>query len=106
MDSFERILWWLFGSSAGASTRARVVLAIREEPRNAKQLADALHLDYSSVRHHLRVLLKNRLIVTAGERYGQVYFPSATLEGRWATLEGILARTRRNVRRGIGDGDA
>src|SRR5438094_308554 len=30
VDSLERVLWWLFRSSIGAATRARVLLAIRE----------------------------------------------------------------------------
>src|SRR5437879_11538150 len=58
VDSLERVLWWLFRSSIGAATRARVLLAIGEEPRNAQQLAVALALDYKTVRHHLRVLGK------------------------------------------------
>ncbi len=89
MDSVERILWWLFGSSAGASTRGRVVLAIREQPRNAQQLAEALDLDYTTVRHHLRVLSENGLVATAGERYGQVYFLSSSMESHWAVFERI-----------------
>ena len=100
LDSVERVLWWLFGSSMGAATRARVVLAIREQPRNALQLADALGLDYSTVRHHLRVLVKNNLAVTSGDHYGQVYFPSGSMESHWATFERILERMNAKARRG------
>ena len=95
MDSFARVLWWLFSSSAGAPTRAQVLRAIREEPRNAQQLALALHLDYSTIRHHLRVLVENRLVETSGGRYGQVYAVSGMLESRWNELERILERGRR-----------
>ncbi|TMA01608.1 MAG: winged helix-turn-helix transcriptional regulator [Methanobacteriota archaeon] len=90
MDSFERVLWWLFRSSIGAATRARVLVAIRDEPRNAQQLAEGLALDYKTVRHHLRVLGKNGLVTTAGERYGQVYFLSPSIESRWAVFENIV----------------
>jgi len=101
VESFERILWWLFASSAGAATRTRVLLAIRGEPRNARRLTEALGLDYTTVRHHLRVLLKNRLVVTAGERYGQVYFLSPMMESHWGDLERILERTALGRARGV-----
>ena len=90
VDSLERVLWWLFRSSIGAATRARVLLAIREEPRNAQQLAGALVLDYKTVRHHLRVLGKNGLVTTVGERYGQVYFLSPSIESHWTVFESIV----------------
>ena len=95
MDSFERILWWLFAGSAGALTRLEVLRAIREQPRNAQQLTQALHVDYTTVRHHLRVLEQNRLVVTEGEKYGKLYFLSADMEANWGKLEEILARTGR-----------
>lgn len=98
VDSFGRVLWWLFGSSAGAATRARVVTALRTEPKNAQQLANELGLDYTTVRHHLKVLRQNFLIESTGEHYGQVYSISPSLEGRWAELESIVLRHRREPR--------
>lgn len=86
------MLWWLFLSSAGAPTRTRIVRALRDEPRNAQQLSVALHLDYTTVRHHLAVLSRNRLLETGGDRYGQLYFLSPMLEERWADLESVAAR--------------
>ena len=86
------MLWWLFLSSAGAPTRTRIVRALRDEPRNAQQLSVALQLDYTTVRHHLEVLTRNRLLETGGDRYGQLYFLSPTLEERWADLEAVTAR--------------
>ena len=101
MDSVERVLWWLFGSSVGAATRVRVLLAIREQPRNALQLAEAVGVDYSTVRHHLRVLGRNGLVTTAGERYGQVYFVSTSMESHWAAFERIIENVKaRGVRHG------
>jgi DNA-binding transcriptional ArsR family regulator len=94
VDSVERVLWWLFGSSIGAATRARILLAIREQPRNTQQLAEALGLDYTTVRHHLRVLGRNGLVATAGDRYGQVYFLSASMESHWDAFERITENVR------------
>lgn len=95
MDSFERLLWWLFAGSAGAATRATVLFAIREQPRNAQQLSQSLHLDYTTVRHHLRVMEANRIVVTEGEKYGRNYFVSETMESHWDKLDAILKRTRK-----------
>jgi len=69
--------------------------AIRSEPRNAQQLAEALAVDYSTIRHHLRVLLENRLIESSGEHYGQVYSIAPHVEARWPELERIVAHHRK-----------
>lgn len=99
MDSFERILWWLFAGSTGAATRLEVLQAIKEQPRNAQQLTQALHVDYTTVRHHLRVLEQNRLVVTEGEKYGKLYFLSSEMEASWPKLEEILKKTRKNKKK-------
>ena len=96
MDSFERLLWWLFAGSAGASTRKLVLFSIKEEPRNAQQLSIALNLDYTTVRHHLKVLESNRLVLTAGDKYGRVYFVSDSMEAHWDKLLEIIQKNRRN----------
>jgi len=92
LDAFERLLWWLFAGSAGAKTRALVLTAIREEPRNAQQLSEALKLDYTTVRHHLKVLEQNRIVVTEGNSYGKLYFVSDSMEAHWQSLQSIMAR--------------
>jgi DNA-binding transcriptional ArsR family regulator len=99
MDAFERVLWWLFAGSTGAVTRLEVLQAIKEQPRNAQQLTQALHVDYTTVRHHLRVLEQNRLIVTEGEKYGKLYFLSSEMEASWAKLEEILKKTGKNKKK-------
>lgn len=95
VDAFERLLWWLFAGSAGAKTRAMVLTAIREEPRNAQQLSEALKLDYTTVRHHLKVLEQNRIVITEGDSYGKLYFLSDSMEAHWQNLQAILEKTRK-----------
>lgn len=51
-----------------------ILSSIRQEPTNAQQLSEMLRLDYTTVRHHLRVLEANRLAVTKGDNYGRLYF--------------------------------
>ena len=99
LDAFERLLWWLFAGSAGAATRATVLKAIRDEPRNAQQLSQSLDLDYTTIRHHLKVLEQNHIVIAEGETYGRLYFLSDSMEAHWSTLEAILEKARRRVRR-------
>ncbi len=75
--------------------RARVLAAIRERPLNTLQLAQALHVDYTTVRHHLRVMMKNGLVVTSGEGYGKMYFLSPMMESHWGQLMAILEKAGR-----------
>jgi len=95
LDAFERLLWWLFAGSAGAKTRAQVLQAIRQEPRNAQQLSQALGLDYTTVRHHLKVLQQNHIVITEGESYGRMYFLSDAMEAHWNNLQAILDKAKR-----------
>ena len=55
-------------------------MMLREAPLNANQLAQKLEMDYKTVRHHLRVLSKNRMVTEVGEGYGAMYFVSPELE--------------------------
>jgi len=99
LDAFERLLWWLFAGSAGAATRATVLKAIREEPRNAQQLSQSLDLDYTTIRHHLKVLEQNHIVIAEGETYGRLYFLSDSMEAHWSALEAILEKARRREQR-------
>ena len=92
---FERLLWWLI-AGAGGRTRLLLLHSIRERPRNAQNLSQDLGLDYTTVRHHLRVLESNRLVVAEGGKYGRVYFVSEALESRWERLEVLRTRQLRS----------
>lgn len=70
----KRILWWLLAGTRGGATRAKIIIFMKERPANANQIAEELGLDYKTVRHHLDVLVDNKIIVNAGEGYGTPYF--------------------------------
>jgi DNA-binding transcriptional ArsR family regulator len=82
----------LIAGTRGGVTRARIIQALRDTPRNANQLANYLEMDYRTIRHHLNVLLKNRLIISAGEGYGTTYFLSQQLEEDYVMFEEILKK--------------
>ena len=86
------LLGWLIAGTRGGVTRAKMIEALRERPQNANQLAILLEMDYRTIRHHLEVMEKNRLIVSAGDRYGTTYFLAPELEEDYALFEEIMNR--------------
>ena len=63
----KTILWWLIAGSKGGINRARIIKELHDRPYNANQLTEKLDLDYKTVRHHLKVLLENRIIESNSE---------------------------------------
>lgn len=57
------VLGWLIAGTRGGATRAQIILALKDSPRNANQLANLLGVDYRTIRHHLEILEKNRIVV-------------------------------------------
>ena len=86
----EDVLWHLLASSRGGPSRVRILRAIDERPRNANQLADALDLDYTTVRHHLDRLVENNVVRSTENDYGAVYLITDQARSNWATVEEIL----------------
>jgi DNA-binding transcriptional ArsR family regulator len=87
--AFKHLLGWLILGTKGGLTRARIIKTLKKKPQNANQLATLLQLDYKSIRHHLGVLQKHRIITSAGDRYGATYFLSQTMEENYALFEEI-----------------
>lgn len=84
------LLGWLIAGTRGGRTRAKIIMALKEAPQNANQLANRLKMDYRTIRHHLEVLEKNRLITSVGEGYGTTYFLSKMLEENYVLFEEIV----------------
>ena len=88
--SLKYLLGWLIAGTRGGPTRARIVEALKETPQNANQLAISLEMDYKTMRHHLEVLEKNKIITSVGDRYGASYFLTQTMEDNYALFEEIV----------------
>jgi len=67
----------------------KIIDALKETPQNANQLATLLKMDYKTMRHHLQVLEKNKIITSVGDRYGATYFLSQVMEDNYALFEEI-----------------
>ncbi|MCS7113926.1 MAG: winged helix-turn-helix domain-containing protein [Nitrososphaerota archaeon] len=90
--TLKYLLGWLIAGTRGGLTRAKIIMALKEAPQNANQLASQLKMDYRTIRHHLEVLKKNKIVVSAGEGYGTTYFLSPVMEENYALFEEILNR--------------
>ena len=86
------LLGWLIAGTRGGVTRAKIIKVLKENPQNANQLANLLKMDYRTIRHHLEVLQKNRIITSAGDKYGVTYFLSPEMEENYALFEEILKK--------------
>jgi DNA-binding transcriptional ArsR family regulator len=108
----KRLLWWLIAGSRGGANRAVMIRALKERPYNAHQLSEALKLDYKTVRHHLKVLAENNVVVASGpsrrsgpdaspdaptpgkEQYGAMWFLSPMMESHYADFLDILQQVK------------
>ena len=85
----KQLLGWLITGTKGGKTRAQIIKSVKSNPKNANQLATQLKVDYKTIRHHLTILEKNKLIVPVGEHYSTVYFLSQPMEENYGVFEEI-----------------
>jgi DNA-binding transcriptional ArsR family regulator len=90
--SMKYLLGWLIAGTRGGPTRAKIIETLKDEPQNANQLATALKMDYKTMRHHLEVLEKNRIVSSIGDGYGETYFLSQVMEDNYVLFEEIVKR--------------
>ncbi len=90
--SLKYLLGWLIVGTRGGPTRAKMIEILKETPQNANQLATSLKMDYKTMRHHLDVLEKNKIITSVGDRYGATYFLSQVMEDNYALFEEIVKK--------------
>ncbi len=86
----QRLLWFLIGGMKGGLNRARIIKMLHDRPYNANQLTKKLGLDYTTVRHHLKVLEDNNIIsLSGGKSYGTMYFLSISTEKNYDIFKEI-----------------
>lgn len=83
-------LWHLIVGTRGGLNRARIIVLLRERARNANEIAAALELDYKTVRHHLRTLQDNDVVMSRGQdAYGTTYELAPRLQVHYEEFEEI-----------------
>jgi DNA-binding transcriptional ArsR family regulator len=93
------LLGWLIAGSRGGVTRAKIIKTLWENPQNANQLATSIKMDYRTIRHHLKILHKNRIITSSGDGYGKTYFLSLDMEENYDLFEEILNKLWKKQKR-------
>ena len=93
------LLGWLIAGTRGGVTRAKIIETLRETPQNANQLAKLLEMDYRTIRHHLKILQKNRIITSTGDGYANTYFLSTDMEENYGLFEEILNKLWKKQKR-------
>ncbi|MCW4016055.1 MAG: winged helix-turn-helix domain-containing protein [Candidatus Bathyarchaeota archaeon] len=93
------LLGWLIAGTRGGVTRAKILEALRENPQNANQLANTLEMDYRTIRHHLKLLQKNKIITATGDGYANTYFLSTEMEENYEIFEEILNKIWKKQKR-------
>jgi DNA-binding transcriptional ArsR family regulator len=86
------LLGWLIAGTRGGASRAKIIAILKDTPQNANQLANQLGMDYRTIRHHIEVLEKNRIITSTGEGYGKTYFLSQAMEENYVVFEEIVKK--------------
>lgn len=82
----RRMLWYLIAGTRGGVNRAKIIKLLNERPNNVNQLAKILKVDYRTIRHHMDVLEENGVVISAGEKYGMLYFLSDKMEKNYDTF--------------------
>lgn len=90
----KRLLWHLIAGTKGGINRVKIIKCLQKRPYNANQIAENLNLDYKTVRHHLKVLEENNVIVSSGDKYGAVYFLSDDMENNLSIFEEIWEKIK------------
>ena len=88
----RQLLTWLIKGTKGGKTRAQIIKTIKQNPQNANQMATLLKVDYKTIRHHLTILEKNKLIVPVGNHYSTAYFLSQFMEENYILFEEITVQ--------------
>ena len=88
----KQLLGWLIAGTKGGKTRAQIIKTVRSSPQNANQLATKLKVDYKTIRHHITILEKNRIVVPVGEHYSTVYFLSQPMEENYRVFEEMTTK--------------
>ncbi len=94
MDRYS-ILYFLTGTRGGMN-RIEILKLLQKKSLNANEIKEKLKLDYKTVQHHLRLLVKNRFIRMSGANYGAMYFLTDEFKLNEKVFKEILAKVNKS----------
>ncbi len=89
------ILYILTGTRGGMN-RIEIIKLLMKKSLNANEIKQKLKLDYKTVQHHLRLLVKNRFISISGQRYGAMYELTDEFKMHEKTFREIWAKVNKS----------
>ncbi len=93
----RKLLFWLIAGSTGGPNRARIIIELLDRPYNAHQISEKLNLNYKTVRHHLKVLEENNVIISSGNyKYGELYFLTDNMMENYELFQDIWKELEKN----------
>jgi PAS domain S-box-containing protein len=72
----QKLLCHLIRGTRGGKARALILKHLSDKSYNANELATALNMDYKTVRHHLKILMKNGIVGKSNDGSYDLYFVS------------------------------
>ena len=97
----RQLIGWLILGTKGGKTRAKIIKNLKKSPQNSNQLATHINVNYKTIRHHVTILEKNKLIISAGNHYSTAYFLSELMEENYGLFEEITGETQDTKKRAI-----
>ena len=77
----KKMMQFVVGGTRGGPMRLKIIELITKKPRNTNEITKALGIDYKTTEYHLRVLVKNGLVLENGSGYGSKFTISPFLKG-------------------------
>jgi predicted transcriptional regulator len=94
-------LLWLIKGTKGGKKRAQIIKNLKKKPQNANQLATLLKVNYKTIRHHLTILEKNKILIPIGDHYSTAYILSQHMEENYMLFEEITSKMNDTGKRAI-----
>jgi len=89
-NEYKKLIWWLLIATRGGENRFNIISLLKEKPMNINQLSEKLSLNYRTIKHHIKILIDNKIIIKEGEGYGSVYFLAPYYVKNYNIIEEII----------------
>lgn len=88
MDDLNQLL---LGRKGGKSS-AEIIQLLFNRPYNTNQIANQLDIGYNSVQYHIKILIKNNIVLKESNEYGSLIFLTPEMEKKQAEFERLIEK--------------
>ncbi|SRR3989344_2260721 len=94
----DYIILYLLTGTRGGINRIQILKLLSKGNLNAHKIKEKLKIDYKTVQHHLRLLLKHRFVTTSN-KYGALYLLTDEFKIHMNLFKEILAKVNKSIER-------